>query len=324
MNKKIVYITGCLGFIGSHFTRESLKKGWKVFGIDKLTYAANSKILQEFKNYTNFIFEKIDIKDLCFLDDCDYVINFAAESHVENSIVNSDSFIDTNILGTKKILELLRHKHKNVGDRPILIHISTDEVYGDIVDGSHLETDILKPSNPYSASKAAADMLISAWSRTYGIENVILRPTNNYGLNQYPEKLIPLSVKNLSRNKKIRLHNNGTPIRNWLHVEDTSSAIFKIIEQLDIQPENIKNKIFNISGGFEQANVETVKKIINCYFGENKNINDYVDFSYSRIGQDVRYSLNDDKLRDLGWLPEKIFDNELPKIVEFYKNEFKF
>jgi len=324
MNKKIIYITGCLGFIGSHFTRECLKKGWKVFGVDKITYAANLKLFDEFNKYKNFIFEKNDIKDLSFLEDCDYVVNFAAESHVENSIVDSNSFIDTNVLGVKKILELLRHKHKNVGDRPVLIHISTDEVYGDIIEGSHIETDILKPSNPYSASKAAADMLVNAWSRTYEIENVILRPTNNYGVNQYPEKLIPLSIKNLSRNKKIRLHNNGTPVRNWLHVEDTTSALLKIIEQLDIQPQNIKNKIFNISGGFEQSNIETVRKIINSYFKQEKNINDYVNFSYSRIGQDVRYSLNDDKLRNLGWSPKKIFDDEIVKIVEFYKNEFKF
>jgi len=320
---KIIYITGCLGFIGSFFTKECLKKGWKVLGVDKITYAANLKLLDEFNSFKNFSFQKIDIKDLSFLEDCDYVVNFAAESHVENSIVNSDSFIDTNVLGVKKILELLRYKHRNVGDRPILIHISTDEVYGDIIEGSHIETDILKPSNPYSASKASADMLINAWSRTYGIESVILRPTNNYGIYQYPEKLIPLTIKNLIRNKKIKLHNNGTPIRNWLHVEDTGHAIFKIIEQLDLQPENIKNNIFNISGGFEQTNAETVKKIINCFFKEEKNINNYVDFSYNRIGQDLRYSLNDDKLKSLGWVPQKIFDDEIEKIVEFYINEFR-
>jgi dTDP-glucose 4,6-dehydratase len=324
MNKKILYVTGCLGFIGSHFTRNALKLGWKIYGIDKCTYAANLELLDEFSRYDNFKFEKIDIKDLKFLNDCDFIVNFAAESHVENSIVNSDSFIESNILGVKNLLELIRFKHKNVGDRPILLHISTDEVYGDIVSGTHIEEDLLKPSNPYSASKAAADMMICAWTRTYDIEHVILRPTNNYGNFQFPEKLIPLTIKNLMRNKKIRLHNNGTPVRNWLHVEDTAAAVLKVIEVHEKNPNLVRNKTLNISGGFEQTNSETVKKIVKAFYGDDRNWKDHVDFSYNRVGQDVRYSLNDEKIKSLGWKSEKIFDIEIQNVVNFYKNKFKF
>ena len=204
---KIVYITGCLGFIGSYVTRRCLERGWKVYGIDKCTYAANRSLLREFQAYENFKFERTDIKDLEHLYDCDYVINTAAESHVGNSIVDSEAFIESNITGTKNLLDLIRFKQENVSKRPIFFHFSTDEVYGDIESGEHIETDLLHPSNPYSAAKAAADMLVLAWARTYNIEYVILRPTNNYGIGQYPEKLVPLSVKNLQRGLKIRLHN---------------------------------------------------------------------------------------------------------------------
>ena len=188
--------------------------------------------------------------------------------------------------------------------------------HGDIVEGEHFETDLLHPSNPYSAAKAAADMLVLAWARTYDIEYVILRPTNNYGIGQYPEKLIPLSVKNLMRGKKIRLHDGGTPVRNWLHADDTASAVMKIIESGQV------NEIYNVSGGFEQKNIETVLKVIDNYFDSPYKWEEYVDFSYSRVGQDVRYSLNDDKLRALEWEPKKIFDEEVLSIVEYYKQKF--
>ena len=315
---KIVYITGCLGFMGSHMTRKALKKGWAVYGVDKMTYAANSKHLREFEKYSNFKFEKCDIKDLDRIYDCDYVINFAAESHVGNSIVNSDEFIESNILGVKNLLDLIRFKPVNCNDRPVLFHISTDEVYGDIESGAHVESDILKPSNPYSASKAAADMLINAWARTYDIRYLILRPTNNYGMDQYPEKLIPLSVKNLIRGKKINLHNQGTPIRNWLHADDTAEAIMTIIDSGNV------NEIYNVAGGFEQANIDTVKKIIKAYFSEDSNVDwkEYVNLTAVRPGQDVRYALNDRKLKNLGWEPKMVFDDQIQKIVEYYKNNF--
>jgi dTDP-glucose 4,6-dehydratase len=312
---KIVYITGCLGFIGSYVTRRCLERGWKVYGIDKCTYAANRSLLQEFEAYENFKFERTDIKDLEHLYDCDYVINTAAESHVGNSIVDSEAFIESNITGTKNLLDLIRFKQENVSKRPIFFHFSTDEVYGDIESGEHVETDLLHPSNPYSAAKAAADMLVLAWARTYNIEYVILRPTNNYGIGQYPEKLVPLSVKNLQRGLKIRLHNDGTPVRNWLHADDTARAVMTIIDA------GVSNEIYNVAGGFEQPNHETVRKIIKSYSGAD-NWKDYVDFTYSRQGQDVRYALNDAKLRALGWSPQRKFDDEIEAIVAYYKDNF--
>lgn len=313
---KIVYITGCLGFIGSHTTRAALKKGWAVYGVDKMTYAANPQLLQEFTEYPNFKFEECDIGDLERLCDCDYVINFAAESHVGNSIIKSDEFIASNVMGVKNLLDLVRLKPINCNDRPVLFHISTDEVYGDISHGAHTELDILRPSNPYSAAKASSDMLVNAWARTYDIEYIIIRPTNNYGVGQYPEKLIPIAVKNLMRGKKIKLHDEGKPVRNWLHVEDTAEAIFAIIES------GKTNEIYNVAGGFEQTNAETARKIIKAYHGTDDNWKQYIDFDTFREGQDVRYSLDDSKLRGLGWGPEKEFDKEIKKIVEYYKDNF--
>jgi dTDP-glucose 4,6-dehydratase len=316
---KVVYITGCLGFIGSYVTRRCLEKGWMVYGVDKCTYAASIESLKEFEKCKNFTFEKIDIKDMTHLYDCDYIINLAAESHVGNSIVDSKKFLDSNVAGTQNLLELVRHKQENCNERPIFFHFSTDEVYGDIESGAHTEDDLLKPSNPYSAAKAAADMLVNAWARTYGVNYIILRPTNNYGIGQYPEKLIPLSVKNLVRNKKIRLHDGGEPVRTWLHADDTALAVIKIIESGNI------NKIYNVSGGFERDNLTIVNKILESFF-KNKVTEqtyvDYIDFSYNREGQDVRYSLNDDALRSIGWSPQRKFDEEIENIVEYYKNNF--
>jgi dTDP-glucose 4,6-dehydratase len=313
---KLVYVTGCLGFIGSYFTRKCLERGWKVYGVDKCTYAADISLLEEFQAYPNFCFKKIDIKDIEHLYDCDYIVNFAAESHVGNSIINSGDFINSNILGVKNLLDLIRHKPTNINDKPILIHISTDEVYGDIEIGAHSEADVLKPSNPYSAAKAAGDMLINAWSRTYGVEYIMLRPTNNYGIGQYPEKLIPLAVKNLTRGKKIKLHDEGKPIRNWLHADDTAEAVLTVIESGNV------NEIYNVAGGFEQPNSETVRKIIKAYFGTDDNWEQYVDFNAYREGQDVRYALNDRKLRSLGWEPKKKFNEEIVNIVKHYKQNF--
>ena len=312
---KVIYVTGCLGFIGSYVTRTCLKLGWHVKGVDKMTYAANKHLLKEFKSYPNFSFVKCDINDLEFLYECDYIINTAAETHVGNSIVKSDDFVHSNINGVHNLLELVRDYRAETDKLPILLHFSTDEVYGDITEGEHMETDILKPSNPYSATKAAGDQLITAWSRTYDIPYVILRPTNNYGAGQYTEKLIPKSIKYLNLGKKIPLHNEGTPVRNWLHAQDTANAVITIIES------RVKNEIYNICGGFEQTNLDTVSKIITLH-KQNKDIKNYLDLSYSRQGQDVRYALNDDKLRSLGWEPVTIFDKELPDIVEYYKNNF--
>jgi dTDP-glucose 4,6-dehydratase len=314
---KIVYVTGCLGFIGSYITRLCLEKGWYVKGVDKITYAANDELLSEFMQYKNFSFVHCDINDLHFLYDCDYIINTAAETHVGNSIANSDDFVRSNINGVHKILDLIKNYRQENTKVPTLLHFSTDEVYGDIVDGAHTENDLLKPSNPYSATKAAADMLILAWNRTYNVPYIIVRPTNNYGIGQYIEKLIPKVCKYLHLGRKIPLHNNGTPIRTWLHAEDTAHAIIKIIES------GAKNEIYNISGGFEQSNMETVKKILTSIVKtEQFDISQYIDLSCSRVGQDLRYSLDDSKLRSLGWKPIKDFDIELPKIIDYYKGKF--
>jgi|TARA_R110000822_G_scaffold222286_1_gene355785 dTDP-glucose 4,6-dehydratase len=312
---KVVYITGCLGFIGSYITKTCLKKGWYVKGVDKITYAANKHLLNEFKQYDNFSFVNCDINDLKFLYDCDYVINTAAETHVGNSIANSDDFVHSNINGVHNLLELIRNHRGENSNKPTFLHFSTDEVYGDIKQGAHTETDLLHPSNPYSATKAAADQLVLAWARTYDLPYIIVRPTNNYGMGQYIEKLIPKTCKHLKLNKKIPLHDNGTPIRNWLHAQDTADAIVTIIKS------NVVNKIYNIAGGFEQSNIITVEKIIKEYLG-SVNPSSYVDNSYNRKGQDVRYALNDSKLRSLGWVPKKIFDQELPHIVKYYKENF--
>lgn len=313
---KIVYVTGCLGFIGSYVTRECLNRGWYVRGIDKITYAANANLLNEFSKNKRFIFENKDINDIEFLYDCDYIINTAAETHVGNSIVRSDDFVKSNINGVHNLLELLRNYRLENNKIPTLIHFSTDEVYGDIDSGMHYETDILKPSNPYSSTKAAADMLVQAWHRTYNIPYVIVRPTNNYGIGQYTEKLIPKACKYLNIGRKIPLHNNGTPVRNWLHVQDTTNAVMTIIDS------NVENEIFNICGGLEKTNLDVIQKIVNLYFKNNTDVKNYVNFSISRPGQDIRYALNDDKLRNLGWSPIMNFDDEIIKIINYYNNNF--
>lgn len=315
--KKIVYITGCLGFIGSYVTRACLRKGWYVKGVDKITYAANKTLLAEFGKYDNFSFVHCDINELKFLYDCDYIINTAAETHVGNSIVDSKEFVRSNVDGVHNLLELIKNFRGEGARKPVLLHFSTDEVYGDIESGNHTETDLLKPSNPYSATKAAADMLIMAWGRTHKVPYMIVRPTNNYGIGQYVEKLIPKTIKYLLIGRKIPLHNSGLPFRNWLHAADTAEAVMTIIENGSI------GEIYNIAGAFEQRNIDTVKSIISLYHSDNTvDFNDYIDFQVSRPGQDVRYALDDSKLRALGWSPQKNFEVELPSIVDYYNSEF--
>jgi len=313
----IVYVTGCLGFIGRYVTQLLLENNHYVYGIDNCTYASDISALENFKSYNNFKFEQKNICDIDRLVDCDFFINIAAETHVDNSIRESKVFVESNINGVHNILELLKKYKKEGYILPRFIHFSTDEVYGDIEEGEHYETDILKPSNPYSATKAAADQLIIAWSRTYNIPYNIIRPTNNYGIGQYVEKLIPKACKFIGLGRKIPLHNNGTPIRNWLHAKDTATAVLKIIEA------GKENEIYNIAGGFEQSNIDTVKKVIDTYF--DKQMSDYerfINFDIARPGQDIRYALNDDKIRSLGWSPQCNFDEEIKDIVNYYKLNF--
>jgi dTDP-glucose 4,6-dehydratase len=312
---KIVYVTGCLGFIGSYVTRLCLNLGWQVRGIDKCTYAANVDLLNEFNKYPNFTFEKTDINDLEFLFDCDYVINTAAETHVGNSIVKSVDFLRSNVDGVAHLLNLIKNSRAESGKLPVLFHFSTDEVYGDIEDGFANEKSTLNPSNPYSATKAAADMLILAWSRTHKIPFVILRPTNNYGCGQYVEKLIPKACKYMQIGKKLPLHNKGLSIRTWLHANDTARAVLAIIDSGNT------NEIYNVSSHLELQNIEVCNKIAHQYFG-NFDANSLYDFSYQRPGQDLRYALDDSKLRSLGWKEEAIFEKEIIDIGEYYKGRF--
>lgn len=310
---KIVYVTGCLGFIGYHVTKSCLDQGWYVRGVDKITYASNIKFLPELTKYKNFTFDQKDINDLDVLYECDYIINTAAETHVDNSIADSDVFVRSNIDGVHHLLKLIKNNSKF--KMPVLLHFSTDEVYGDIVDGFHDETDLLRPSNPYSATKAAADMLISAWARTYGVPYVIVRPTNNYGIGQYTEKFIPHTIKYLSLGKPAPLHEAGTPRRTWLHVSDTADAIIKIIDN------GIVNDIFNISGNYEESNITVARKIVKL-MNLKGDPDSYFDLGVRRAGQDVRYAINDTKLQNLGWQATARFDDELKRIVKYYKDNF--
>jgi len=313
---KVVYVTGCFGFIGSYVTRACLERGWYVRGIDKCTYAANENLVFELSDEygDRFEFERTDINDLKFLYECDYVINTAAETHVGNSIANSDEFVHSNIDGVHNLLELIKNYRQESTKKPTLLHFSTDEVYGDIEEGSHTEKDLLKPSNPYSATKAAADMLVLAWARTYKVPYVIVRPTNNYGIGQYVEKLIPKSVKYLSIGRKIDLHDKGLPVRTWLHADDTARAVITIIES------GVVNDTFNISGNFELQNIDVVTRILKLFNGST-DVDNYIT-EWARHGQDVRYSIDDAKLKALGWEPKADFNTELKKIVKYYKKNF--
>jgi dTDP-glucose 4,6-dehydratase len=295
--------------MGSYFTRACLQRGWKVWGIDKKTYAAHVELLSEFQKHASFRFLEADIVEMEHLYDVDYVVNFA-----DNSIMDSGRFTRTNIVGVENLLELIRAKRNY--EMPVLFQLSTDEVYGDLVTGAHKETDPLRPSNPYSASKAAADMLILGWHRTHNVPFNIIRPTNNYGIHQYPEKLIPKAVKYLSLGKKIPLHGDGSYIRNWLHAEDTASAIIHIIEH------GQRNAIYNASGNYEAPNKEVIARVLKIYFGKEVPLEEYVEFNYVRMGEDVRYSLDDSPIRSLGWRNVKEFAAELKEIVEHYKRTF--
>jgi dTDP-glucose 4,6-dehydratase len=320
-------ITGCAGFIGSHLTEECLSRGWYVYGIDKLApFCSHPEFIVELEDKypSQFKFECIDINNIRRIPDVDMILNICAESHVDNSIESCDEFIKSNILGVHHLLELIRVKNK----RPLFYQMSTDEIYGDKITGSHVEDDNYNPSNPYSFSKASADLLVKSFHRTYGIEYKIGRATNTWGTRQHSEKLIPKTCQYLQLGKKIPLHNHGTPTRTWLHVKDCVGGILTIVEH------GGANEIYNIGGNIESPNWEIVKRIANLfgdttdYFSKEEgsmwktNMEKICDFSYHREGQDIRYSLNDNKLRLLGWSNKCDLDKELPIVVNYYKNKF--
>lgn len=303
-NSEIYVVTGGLGFIGKHFVRRCLEAGHFVKNIDSISYAADRAVNEEFSTYRNYRFYPSDIVTLEFLPECDVIINFAAESHVDNAITKARNFCTTNFLGVQTLLELTRAKQ--MAERPLFIQISTDEVYGDITEGAHGEGDMLIPSNPYSATKAAADMLVKSWGRTYDVQWNIIRPANNYGVHQYPEKLIPKSTWRMKRGLPATLHGDGSYRRSWLHAEDTVEAIRTVIAK------GARNTIYNVGSRVELQNIEVVRAIAALLgVSEEKAFVKIAD----RSGQDVRYSLDDNRIRALGWTQKRDFHEELARIV---------
>lgn len=281
-------VTGGRGFIGSHFVELCLSRGHTVIDIDKMTYASNQKL--PWDNDKNYTLIEEDIGNLTHLPLCDIIVNFAAESHVDNSINEPDVFAKTNILGTQNLLNLLRGK---VYERPLFVHISTDEVYGDIEDGDMSETSRLNPSNPYSASKAAAEMILFSYGRTYGIEYQICRSSNNYGPRQYPEKLIPKIIECLNEDKPIPLHGDGSYVRDWTYVKDNVEGVYNVCFA------ERKNQIWNISANNCLTNNQIVDQV-SSWMGKSPRIK----FVENRMGQDIRYSISSQKIRsELGWRP---------------------
>lgn len=310
MNSKLVMVTGGLGFIGKHFVKRCLADGHFVTNVDVVNYAADRYANEEFKTHSNYRHLQQDISCLDHLPESDFLVNFAAESHVDNSIADNKKFCISNIMGIQRLLELTRAKHAS--GAPHFIQISTDEVYGDIVEGKHHENDPLRPSNPYSATKAAADMLLLGWARTYGLRYNIVRMTNNYGPNQYPEKLIPKSAWRMRRGLPALMHGDGSFFRSWLHVEDSVDAIRTVMDKGDL------NTIYNVHGNCELRNIEVLSKLAKILGVPEEQAFKSIP---NRVGQDVRYSLDDSRVRALGWEPRRVFDEELKKIVQ--EDDFK-
>ncbi len=304
MSSRLILVTGGLGFIGKHFVAACLDRGDYVINVDRVNYAADRVMKCAFKQQPNYRFMEVDVCDLEYLPECDIVVNFAAESHVDNAIANNYKFCRANIIGVQHLLELVRNKQEH--ERPRFVQISSDEVYGDSLDGKFTEDDLLRPSNPYSATKASADMLVQSWSRTYKIPFNIVRPSNNYGTHQYPEKLIPKSSWRMKRGLPALMHGDGSYVRSWLHAEDTVAAIMTVLEAGEI------DSIYNVSGDLHLRNIEVLQKIA-AILGvpEAEAWMPVTD----RSGQDVRYAIDDQRVRNLGWHPIRDFGEELKKII---------
>ncbi len=305
-----VLVTGCFGFIGYNYLiylNKHFPGDFNVIGVDSLITKTSRDNQKEFENKENFTFHELDINNINTLEgnnNIDLIINFAAESHVDNSITDPNKFIKSNVMGTN---ELLKFAYKNeIGS---FIHISTDEVYGSIQDGFSLESDILDPSSPYSASKASAEMICKAYIKTYDMNIKICRPANNYGNYQQPEKLIPYTIANLFSGKNIELYGDGKNIRHWLHVEDTCLAVLNVINN------GKDNSIYNIGSGQYFNNVEIANKILEVMELDNTRIT----FVEDRPGHDFRYAVDFDKLKNIGDVPQKNLDDEIASIVEWYK-----
>ena len=316
---KKVIVTGGLGFIGSNLIELLLKKKFFVINIDKITYSSNFYNTQEFKKSKNYHFVKCDIKDekikdvlMKYRPSC--IFNLAAETHVDRSIDNPHNFIQSNIVGVYNLLECFKkfsNKYKSK-----LIHISTDEVYGDILNGRTSETYPYQPSSPYAASKAASDHLVSSYVRTYKIPAIVTNCSNNYGPKQHPEKLIPKLIYNILNNKPLPIYGNGTNSREWIYVMDHCEALLKVYHKGKV------GEFYNIGSNRNLSNIEICnallkigKKKIN--FGKNVKIK----FVQDRPGHDIRYALNSNKIKKkLNWKPKTSFSDGLNKTLNWYLN----
>ena len=303
-----ILVTGGAGFIGSEFVRQAFKKGYKIIVVDKLTYAGDLERLKEidkkYKFYRTDICNKTQIESIFRKEKPEIVVHFAAESHVDRSIWNATSFIKTNIEGTKILLDVAKNaKIKK------FIHISTDEVYGEIKRGQFYENSPLSPSSPYSASKASADLLVRSYIRTYNFPVIIVRPSNNYGPWQYPEKFIPVAIYKSLRNEEIPLYGKGFNVREWLHVTDCAEGILRVMEKGKIK------EIYNLGSGEEKRNIDVAKKILKI-LGKSESL---IKFVKDRPGHDYRYSINFSKVSKLGWRPKVGFEKGIKETVNWYK-----
>ncbi len=306
-----ILVTGGAGFIGSNFIRHILNKypDYKITNLDKLTYAGNLDNLKDVEKNENYKFIKGDICDKELVNELmpnvDIVVHFAAETHVDRSIKDPTAFIETDVKGTFILLEAARKNNIKK-----FIHISTDEVYGQIEKGSFKETDILNPRNPYSASKAGADRLAYSFYCTYNMPIIITRSSNNYGPYQYPEKVMPLFITNLIENKKVPLYGDGLNVRDWIYVLDNVEAIDFIMNNGKL------GEVYNIGGGNELTNIEMTKIILK----EMNKDESFIEYVKDRLGHDKRYSLDCTKINKLGWRPRFDFNKVIKETINWYKN----
>lgn len=306
-----ILVTGGAGFIGSNFVRYVLAKhpGDEIVNFDKLTYAGNLESLADVESNPRYSFVQGDICDpaavLAAMDGVDAVVNFAAESHVDRSITGAAEFVRTNVLGTQVILEAVKELKIER-----LLHISTDEVYGSIKEGSFKEGDRLEPSSPYSASKASADLLCHAYHTTFDLPVIVSRSANNFGPYQFPEKIIPLFVTNTLEGRNVPVYGDGMNVRDWTYVIDNCAALDLILREGKV------GEMYNVGAGNEVPNIELTKRIL-ALLGKDESMITYVA---DRLGHDRRYSIDSSKVRALGWEPEHGFEEALRLTVEWYQS----